>query len=59
MTYTVEPHIALKSVADIAAYWRRMEAFRKQPTKLIWNIGPLAFLKVALGLMSAVNRSFW
>ncbi len=40
-------------VADIAVYWRKLEAFRKQPMKLIWNIGPLFFLKVALGLMSA------
>jgi CTP:molybdopterin cytidylyltransferase MocA len=40
-------------VADIAGYWRKLEAFRKQPMKLIWNIGPLAFLKVAFGLMRA------
>lgn len=39
--------------AAIAAYWRRLEAFRKQPLKLIWNVGPLAFLKTILGAMSA------
>ena len=39
--------------AAIAAYWRKLEAFRKQPLKLIWNVGPLAFLKTILGVMSA------
>ena len=39
--------------AAIAAYWRKLEAFRKQPLKLIWNVGPLAFLKTVLGAMSA------
>ena len=40
-------------VAAIAAYWRKLEQFRKQPLKLIWNVGPLAFLKTILGVMSA------
>lgn len=39
-------------VAEIAGYWRRLEAHRKSPMKLIWNVGPLAAMKVALGLMS-------
>jgi len=39
-------------VAAIAAYWRKLEAFRKQPLKLIWSVGPLAFLKTVLGLMT-------
>ena len=39
-------------VAAIAAYWRKLEAFRKHPLKLIWNVGPLAFLKTVLGLMT-------
>jgi len=39
-------------VAEIAAYWRKMEAYRKSPLKLIWNVGPLALLKVVLGAMS-------
>jgi CTP:molybdopterin cytidylyltransferase MocA len=38
-------------VADIAAFWRRLEAHRKQPLKLIWKVGPLAALKVVLGMM--------
>lgn len=40
-------------VADIAAYWRKLEAFRKQPLKLIWNVGPITLLKTVLGAMSA------
>lgn len=39
-------------VGAIAAYWRKLEAFRKQPLKLIWNVGPLAFLKTMLGAMT-------
>ena len=39
-------------VAKIAEYWRKLEAHRKSPLKLIWRVGPLALLKVLLGLMS-------
>ena len=38
-------------VAEIAAYWRKLEAYRKSPLKLIWNVGPLAALKVVFGAM--------
>lgn len=38
--------------AEVAAYWRRLEAYRKQPLKLIWNIGPIALLKTLLGAMT-------
>lgn len=44
-------------VANIAAYWRRLEAHRKRPLKLIWKVGPLAALKVALGVMG-VDEAF-
>ena len=40
-------------VAEVARFWRRMEAYRKRPLRLIWEIGPLALLKVLLGRMSA------
>jgi CTP:molybdopterin cytidylyltransferase MocA len=39
-------------VAEIAAYWRKLEVYRKRPLKLIWKVGPLAFMKVLLGVMS-------
>lgn len=34
---------------DVALYWRRMERHRKKPWRLVWEIGPLALLRVALG----------
>jgi CTP:molybdopterin cytidylyltransferase MocA len=40
-------------VAEVARFWRRMEAYRKRPLRLIWEIGPLALLKVLLGQMTA------
>lgn len=33
----------------VALYWRRMERHRKKPWRLIWEIGPAALLRVALG----------
>ena len=41
------------NVARVAAFWRRMEGHRKRPLRLIWEIGPLAVVKVLLGLMDA------
>jgi CTP:molybdopterin cytidylyltransferase MocA len=40
-------------VAEVARFWRRMEAHRKRPLRLIWEIGPLALLKVLVGQMGA------
>lgn len=34
---------------DVALFWRRMERHRKKPLRLIWEIGPLALFRVALG----------
>jgi len=41
------------NVARVAEFWRRMESFRKRPLRLIWQVGPLAFAKIALGVMDA------
>ncbi len=41
------------NVARIADYWRTMEAYRKRPLRLLWQIGPLAMIKVLLGAMNA------
>jgi len=41
------------NVAHVADFWRRMETHRKRPLRLIWEIGPLALIKVLLGLMDA------
>ena len=41
------------NAARIAEFWRGLEAHRKRPLRLIWNVGPLALLKIVLGLMSA------
>ncbi|WP_284736137.1 nucleotidyltransferase family protein [Dongia deserti] len=41
------------NAARVAEFWRRMEAHRKRPLRLIWEIGPLALIKVLLGLMDA------
>jgi CTP:molybdopterin cytidylyltransferase MocA len=40
-------------VVQVAEFWRRLEAHRKRPLRLIWEIGPLALVKVLLGLMDA------
>lgn len=37
----------------VAEFWRRMEIHRKRPLRLIWEIGPLALVRVLLGLMNA------
>jgi CTP:molybdopterin cytidylyltransferase MocA len=39
--------------AHVADFWRRLEAHRKRPLRLIWEIGPLALVRVLLGLMDA------
>jgi len=41
------------NVARIAAFWQRMEAHRKRPLRLIWEVGPIAMIKVLLGVMDA------
>jgi CTP:molybdopterin cytidylyltransferase MocA len=45
------------NVARVAEFWRGLEAHRKQPLRLIWRIGPLALITVALGLMD-VDAAF-
>lgn len=40
-------------VSRVATFWRRLEVHRKRPLRLIWEIGPLALVKVLLGLMNA------
>jgi CTP:molybdopterin cytidylyltransferase MocA len=37
--------------AEVARYWRRMEAFRKRPLRLIMAAGPFALLRAVLGLI--------
>ena len=39
--------------ARVADFWRRMEAHRKRPLRLIWEVGPLALFRIVLGLMNA------
>lgn len=39
--------------ARVADFWRGLEAHRKRPLRLIWQIGPLAFIRILLGLMDA------
>jgi CTP:molybdopterin cytidylyltransferase MocA len=41
------------NVARVADFWRGLEAHRKRPMRLIWQIGPLALIKVVLGMMNA------
>lgn len=41
------------AAARAAEFWRRLEAHRKQPLRLIWEVGPLALLRVLLGLIDA------
>jgi CTP:molybdopterin cytidylyltransferase MocA len=41
------------NVARVADFWRRLETHRKRPLRLVWEIGPLALIKVLLGLMNA------
>lgn len=36
----------------VAAYWQRMERYRKRPLRLVWEIGPLALLRMLLGLLT-------
>jgi CTP:molybdopterin cytidylyltransferase MocA len=44
-------------VAGVADFWRSLEAYRKRPLRLIWQIGPVALIKVLLGIMNA-ERAF-
>lgn len=39
--------------ARVADFWRSLEVYRKRPLRLIWQIGPLALIKVLLGMMNA------
>ena len=41
------------NVARVADFWRRLEVHRKRPLRLIWEIGPLALVRVLMGLMTA------
>jgi len=41
------------NVARAAEFWRAMEIHRKRPLRLIWQIGPLALVRVLLGVMNA------
>ncbi|HJR21340.1 MAG TPA: nucleotidyltransferase family protein [Dongiaceae bacterium] len=41
------------NVARVAEFWRRLEVHRKRPLRLIWEIGPLALIRVLLGMMNA------
>lgn len=41
----------------VAEFWRRLETHRKRPLRLIWEIGPLALVKVLLGLTN-VEQAF-
>jgi CTP:molybdopterin cytidylyltransferase MocA len=36
----------------VAAYWRRMERHRKTPWRLVWEVGPVSLLRMALGQLS-------
>lgn len=33
----------------VASYWQRMERHRKRPWRLVWEVGPLALLRMACG----------
>lgn len=37
---------------QVAAYWQRLERHRKKPWRLVWEIGPLALLRMLLGQLS-------
>jgi CTP:molybdopterin cytidylyltransferase MocA len=41
------------NVARVADFWRRLEVHRKRPLRLIWEIGPIALIRVLLGVMTA------
>jgi len=41
------------NVARVAEFWRSMEAHRKRPLRLIWQVGPWALIKVLVGAMNA------
>ncbi len=41
------------NAARIAEFWRRLETHRKRPLRLIWEVGPLALVRVLLGMMNA------
>ena len=36
----------------VAAYWQQMERHRKKPWRLVWQIGPMALLRMILGQLS-------
>ena len=36
----------------VASYWQRMERHRKKPWRLVWEVGPMALLRMACGQLS-------
>lgn len=42
-----------RNVVHVAEFWRRTETYRKRPLRLLWQIGPLAAIKILLGAMNA------
>ncbi|WP_374383570.1 nucleotidyltransferase family protein [Dongia sp.] len=36
----------------VAAFWQRMERHRKRPLRLVWEIGPIALVRMVLGQLS-------
>jgi CTP:molybdopterin cytidylyltransferase MocA len=41
-----------ENARKVAAYWQQMERHRKKPWRLVWQIGPLALLRMLLGQLS-------
>ncbi len=41
-----------ENAKKVTAYWQQMEKHRKKPWRLVWQIGPLALLRMLLGQLS-------
>jgi CTP:molybdopterin cytidylyltransferase MocA len=41
-----------ENAKKVAAYWQRMERHRKKPWRLVWQVGPMALLRILLGQLS-------
>ncbi|MBV5324689.1 MAG: hypothetical protein J0626_05140, partial [Rhodospirillaceae bacterium] len=41
-----------ENAKKVAAYWQQMERHRKKPWRLVWQIGPMALLRMLLGQLS-------
>lgn len=39
----------------VAAYWQRLECHRKKPWRLVWEIGPMALLRMLLGRLALAD----